>query len=81
MAIEIVGLPIKNCNFPLLCGCLPEGKSGNIPMFHRKRGKKLLLPLSPDVNQRSQAIGLGGQQNLLPPASPIIPTSSANHII
>ena len=27
MAIERADLPIKHCDVPLLCGCLPEGKS------------------------------------------------------
>ena len=32
MAIEIVDFPIKNCDFPLLFVCSPEG-NGKTPLF------------------------------------------------
>jgi hypothetical protein len=29
MAIELVDLPMKNGDFPWLCGCLPEGNGSS----------------------------------------------------
>ena len=34
MTIEIASFPVKNGVFPLLCKCLPEGKSHQIPFNH-----------------------------------------------
>ena len=34
MAIEIVGLPIKNGDFPLLCNSSPEGNSQFFVVVH-----------------------------------------------